>query len=87
MTRKRAFKKVLKELSKLNLLVGIYDAKNGKEDFMYGIETVMELIASEVGVKTYEEFSNKFLDNLIASENRAAEAALRQRESGYSRTS
>lgn len=62
-----AFKIVLEELKKINLFVGIYDAKNGNENFMYGISCVMECIANKAGD---EEFSDLFLNNMCESERK-----------------
>jgi len=37
---------VLAKLKECPLLCGKYDARNGREDYMYGISTVMEIIAN-----------------------------------------
>lgn len=52
------------------LLVGQYDAKNGKEDFMHGIATVMEWIAYRVSDEQGDDFSDLFVKNLIESEKK-----------------
>ena len=52
------------------LLVGQYDAKNGKEDFMHGIATVMEWIAYRVSEEQGDDFSDLFVKNLIESEKK-----------------
>ena len=44
MERKEAFEIVLEELKRCSLFKGVYDAKNGNSQFMYGISTVMENI-------------------------------------------
>lgn len=68
MNRETAFHIVLKELEKCNLFTGVYDAKNGNEDYMYGIFTVMENIAYNAGEEIGINFSEMFLNNLIESE-------------------
>ena len=52
------------------LMVGTYDAKNGNEDFMYGIATVMEWIAYHVSEADGEAFSELFIKNMIKSEEK-----------------
>ena len=70
MNKKEAFQIVLTELTKNNLFKGIYDAKNGNENFMYGICTVMEAIAYSIDDKTGDSFSELFMNNIIKSEER-----------------
>ena len=65
MTEKEAFQIVLDKLKECELFCGKYDARNGNEHFMYGISTVMEVIAHHAG---NEEFENMFLKNMIESE-------------------
>lgn len=60
-----AFKMVLNKLKECNLFCGKYDAKNGNENFMYGVSTVMEVIAHYA---EDEEFKHTFLENMIDSE-------------------
>jgi len=62
------WKAVLEELKEIQLFRGIYDAKNGNEHYMYGISTVMEVIANKAND---EEFENEFLHNMELSEERA----------------
>lgn len=52
------------------LFKGIYDARNGKEEFMYGISTVMEYIAYEAdsSEELYNKFSDSFINNMISCE-------------------
>lgn len=64
MSTKEAFEIVYNELIKCNLFQGHYDAKNGSTQFMYGIETAMELISEYAG--TSEEFSEIFSKNMIS---------------------
>ena len=41
MEKAEIYKTVLKDLAECPMFLGIYDAKNGSEQFMYGISTVM----------------------------------------------
>lgn len=69
-----AFNIVYEELTSSDgcqLFRGIYDARNGKEDYMYGISTVMEYIANQVSEQTCEEFQEMFYDNMRESEWKA----------------
>lgn len=59
--------------SECGLLVGKYDAKNGDEKFMHGINTVMEWIAYRVSEKQGEEFSAMFFDNMIDCQKKVRE--------------
>ena len=52
------------------LLVGQYDAKNGKAEFMHGIATVMEWIAYRVSEEQGDDFSDLFVKNLTESEKK-----------------
>lgn len=58
---------VLDKLKEIDLFCGKYDAKNGGEHYMYGISTVMEVIANYAGD---EEFEDMFLKNMIDSEEK-----------------
>lgn len=71
MTKQEAYKIVFKDLIKSELFCGQYDAKHGNEHFMYGILTVMEVIAMRVNDQTYFDFEEKFLNNLKKSEEKA----------------
>lgn len=70
MTREDMIKDLIEEMSKCNLFVGKYDAKNGNENFMYGINTVMEYLAYEVSEKYGDNFSDMFIKNMIDSKNK-----------------
>lgn len=70
MSIKEAYKIVLEDLKKCNLLCGIYDAKNGNESFMYGISTVMESIAYNA---EDEDFADMFLSNMMKSQSKVKE--------------
>ena len=65
---KEMLKGIIEEIREISMFNGIYDAKNGKEDFMYGIETVMECLAYMVSDKYGDSFSDTFVKNLIFSE-------------------
>ena len=67
MNEKEAFQIVLNKLKECNLFCGFYDARNGKEDFMYGISTVMEVIADYAEDKM---FADMFLKNMVVSEEK-----------------
>lgn len=65
-----AYKIVLEDLLDKNIgvLRGKYDAVNGNEQFMYGVSTVMEMIAYSVNEKTGDSFSEMFFKNMEKSE-------------------
>lgn len=71
-TVKDAYRIVLNDMmnSECGLLVGKYDAKNGDEKFMHGIDVVMEWIAYRASEKQGEEFSAMFFDNMIESQEK-----------------
>lgn len=72
-TVKDAYRIVLNDMmnSGCGLLVGKYDAKNGDEKFMHGIDVVMEWIAYRASEKQGEEFSAIFFDNMIECQKKA----------------
>lgn len=70
MNKREAFEIVYNELIKNPLLQGNYDAKNGNEHFMYGICTVMEVIANNVSEEKYDEYSTLWVNNMAKSEER-----------------
>ena len=70
MNKSKAYKIVLDDLMQHNLFKGIYDAKNGRKDFMYGIATVMECVALGVSYECYDIFQNEWIKNIIASEEK-----------------
>lgn len=59
---------VLCRLLQVGLFRGRFDAKNGSKEFMHGIITVMENIASMVSEECYQKFENEFIRNLTESE-------------------
>jgi hypothetical protein len=70
MTREEIIKDLIEEMSKCGLFIGKYDARNGNENFMHGINTVMEYLAYEVSREYGDNFSDMFLKNMIDSENK-----------------
>lgn len=73
MSLKDAYREVYNDMlnSGCGLLVGKYDAKHGNEHFMFGIATVMELIANKVSDADYNAFNDMFTQNMIDSERKA----------------
>lgn len=71
--KRNAYKIVYKDLIKQEgLYIGKYDAKHGRENFMYGVSFVMESIAYGISKDVGDEYFDLFLNNLIASEDEAA---------------
>lgn len=70
MDKRLAYLVVLTDLKKNPMFCGRYDARNGGEDFMYGISTVMENIAYHVGEKIGDDFSDMFMKNMVASDEK-----------------
>ncbi len=70
---RQAYRTVFDDLSKCPLFMGYYDAKNCKEDLMYGISTVMEFIAGGVSEECLDNFNKTFSENMRVSEERAKE--------------
>lgn len=79
-----AFKIVLEELKKCSLFCGEYDAKYGNEHFMYGIQTVMEAIATRADDTDaiLNNFTDEFLHNMVVSEKKAEHLKLKERIQG-----
>ena len=65
---RETLKDIIEEMRKCNMFNGIYDAKNGSAQFMYGISTVMECLAYRVSDEYGDSFSDTFVKNLIFSE-------------------
>lgn len=57
--------------SECGLLVGKYDAKNGNEKYMFGVDTVMEWIAYKVSEAQGDDFSELFTKNMVESQKKA----------------
>ncbi len=72
-TVKEAYRIVFNDMmnSGCGLLVGKYDAKNGDEKFMHGIDTVMEWIAYKTSEAQGDDFSELFIKNMIESQKKA----------------
>ena len=72
-TIREAYRIVLNDIlnNGCGMFVGNYDAKNGSAEFMYGIEAVMEHIAYSICDEQGDDFSNLFIKNMIASEQKA----------------
>ena len=68
---KRVLEKITNQLRNCNLFNGIYDAKNGNEDFMYGIELVMEYLAAHISDEYQAEFCDTFAKNIEKSLEKA----------------
>lgn len=69
--KRLAYKIVFNDLKKINIYCGIYDAKNGEPNFIYGIWTIMEHIAYEADERRVGEFNELFSDNMDTSEEKA----------------
>ena len=67
---KEMLKGIIEEMRECNMFNGIYNAKNGSVQFMYGIETVMECLAYMVSDEYGDSFSDTFINNLIDSEQK-----------------
>ena len=63
-----AWKVVYDELIKVSLFRGHYDARNGGEEYMHGICTVMENIAYRVSEECADNFIETFITNMIGSQ-------------------
>ena len=72
-TIREAYRIVLNDIlnNGCGMFVGNYDAKNGSAEFMYGISAVMEHIAYSICDEQGDDFSNLFIKNMIASEQKA----------------
>ena len=72
-TVKDAYRIVFNDMmnSGCGLLVGRYDAKNGNEKYMFGVDTVMEWIAYKVSEAQGDDFSELFTKNMVESQKKA----------------
>ncbi len=69
MELKKAYQMVFDDLCHSRMFLGFYDAFNGNEQYMGGIETVMEVIAERgYGSDFAEYFTEEFANNLRRSE-------------------
>jgi hypothetical protein len=69
--RKKAYEIVYNDLIKCGLFIGKYDARHGKADFMCGVGTVMESIASGISARHHYLFTEEWNKNIIESEEKA----------------
>ena len=67
---KEEIRQLVLEMMECPMFRGEYDAKNGNEDFMYGVSTVMEYLAYRVDDKFYQEVSDTFIHNMVKSEEK-----------------
>lgn len=68
MDLKAAYQIVFNDLRENRMFQGYYDAINGSPYFMYGIETVMEVIANRAYDEQYaENFADIFACNMAIS--------------------
>lgn len=68
---KKEVRDLVLEMMECPMFRGVYDAKHGKESFMYGISTVMEYLAAKVDENFYQEVSDIFLKNMLRSLDKA----------------
>lgn len=67
-----AIRQVVLELMKHPIYNGSYDATNGDDAFMYGVQMVIERLAHEVGDEDFFfEIQNIFLENIEKSLDKA----------------
>ena len=71
MRKKKAYEIVYRDLMKVDLFRGHYDAKNGSETFVRGIGTVMENIALHVSEETANKYMQEFTNNIQDARKRA----------------
>ena len=71
-TTREAYRVVLNDIlnNGCGMFAGNYDASNGSAEFMHGILAVMEYIAYNICDEQGDDFSNMFIKNMIASEQK-----------------
>lgn len=70
MELKEAYQMVFHDLCHCRMFLGFYDAFNGNEQYMGGIETAMEVIAQRgYNEKFAEQFAEVFAFNVERSKN------------------
>lgn len=69
--QKRALKKAIEEVQKCGMMKGVYDAKNGNNDFMWGIEFALLGFAYQISDHYGELIEDEFDKNMIESRERA----------------
>lgn len=67
---KEVYKAILDELCECSLFRGQYDAKNGNEQYMFGIWIVMEFLADKVSDEEADKFNEMFATNMCMSEDK-----------------
>ena len=67
---KKVIQKVVNDMLECDLFGGTYDAKNGSESFMYGINTAIEYLAYLVSDKYRGEVCSTFIKNMIKSQEK-----------------
>lgn len=68
MDLKQAYQMVFDDLHECPMFQGRYDAINGNPHYMFGIETVMEVIANRgYGENFAEDFAYEFANNMRKS--------------------
>jgi uncharacterized phage-like protein YoqJ len=70
--RRKAYEIVLKDLLENgpSMFRGTYDARNGSEQYMYGIDLVIGYIAGKVSDERGDEVENMFIHNMTESEKK-----------------
>ena len=74
MIKEEAYKIVFDDLTRedgCSIFRGIYDAKNCKDSYMYGVSHVIQYIAIQVSEETRDNFEDMFLKNMLMSEEKA----------------
>ena len=81
MNKEEAYRIVFNDLTKCNLNIGIYDARDKArvDHFMNGIATVMEQIAYGISEEVGDTFSEIMINNKIISENKAEIIKLKEK--------
>ena len=67
MLTKKQWKQALNELAEVPLFAGRYDAKNGNENYMHGIGSVIECMAYKA---EDDIIYDQFLNNMILSKEK-----------------
>ena len=71
MEKRQIYETVFNDLLEIPMFRGVYDAKNGSEHYMYGINIVMNFIANKISEKASDEYNDEFDKNMIKSEEKA----------------
>ena len=59
-----------------DLFRGVYDVTNGNQDFMSGIQIVMEYIANRDNEGTHNKFVDMFAENIVRSQEKGWKSEL-----------